>query len=118
LGLVFENYGPIGETRQIDLAGKPVDTGAVFPSGEEGRGVDALRAYLRQHRQSDFVDNLARKLLSFALGRTLTLSDEPLVAQMQSGQPLDQIRFSHLIRTIVLSPQFLNKRGSIDSSKE
>src|SRR5213075_2193640 len=29
-GLAFEGYGPIGEKRSEDLAGRPVDTQAVF----------------------------------------------------------------------------------------
>ncbi len=36
LGLVFEGYGPIGERRDKDLAGHPVDAHATFPGGSEG----------------------------------------------------------------------------------
>ena len=32
LGLVFEGYGPIGERRDKDLAGRPVDVSATFPA--------------------------------------------------------------------------------------
>jgi Protein of unknown function (DUF1588)/Protein of unknown function (DUF1585) len=118
IGLVFENYGPIGERREKDLGGNPVDIRATFPSGEEGAGVDALRRYLQQHRQADFVDNLARKLLSFALGRTLLLSDEPLLELMRTNLEANEYRFSNLIETIVLSPQFLQKRGTAEFAKE
>ena len=31
LGLAFEGYGPVGELRTKDLAGRPVDAGATFP---------------------------------------------------------------------------------------
>ena len=49
-GLVFEGFGPIGEQRDKDLGGRPVEVAAVFPNGTEGSGVDGLRNYLREHR--------------------------------------------------------------------
>ncbi len=48
IGLAFENYGPIGELRDRDLAGNPIDSRATFPSGEEGQSVDGLRHYLKK----------------------------------------------------------------------
>ena len=48
-----------------------------FPGGGEGDGFEGVRNYIREHRQNDFVDNLCRKLLAYALGRSLMLSDEP-----------------------------------------
>ena len=60
-GLAFEGYGPVGEARTKDLAGRPVDTNAVFPGGSKGAGMDGILAYIREHRQTDFVDGLSRK---------------------------------------------------------
>ena len=118
IGLVFENYGPIGERRERDLAGKPVDVRASFPNGEEGVGVESLKSYLREQRQHEFVDNLARKLLSFALGRTLLLSDDSLIEQMKAELQANDGRFSSLVESIVLSPQFLTKRGTAEFTRE
>ena len=42
-----------------------------FPGGSQGAGFEGVRAYIREHRQKDFVDNLSRKLLAYALGRSL-----------------------------------------------
>ena len=78
IGLVFEGYGPIGERRDRDLGGRPVAAQASFPDGSQGQGLDGLRQYLSQGRQDDFVDNLCRKLLVYALGRGLLLSDETM----------------------------------------
>ncbi len=75
-GLAFEGYGPVGEARTKDLAGRPVDASAVFPGGSEGAGFEGVQDYIREHRQDDFVDNLSRKLLAYALNRSLQLSDE------------------------------------------
>jgi hypothetical protein len=111
LGLVFEGYGPIGERRKKDLGGRPVDTRATFPGGSEGTGLDGLRTYLREHRQEDFLDNLCRKLLSYALGRSLLPSDDKTVGQMRDKLAASDYRFAGLIETIVTSQQFLHKRG-------
>jgi hypothetical protein len=110
LGLAFEGYGPIGECRTLDLGGRPVDTRANFPGGDAGAGLDGLRTYIRDHRQDDFINNLCRKLLAFALGRTLLPSDDELVNDMRRELTAHGYRFGTLIDTIITSPQFLNKR--------
>ena len=109
-GLTFENYGPVGEARTKDLAGHAVDTQATFPGGSQGAGLDGLQAYIRANREKDFLDNLCRKMLVYALGRSLLLSDEPLIQRMNTSLAASGYRMSALIETIVTSPQFLNKR--------
>lgn len=109
-GLAFEGYGPVGEQRTKDLAGRAVDTQADFPGGRQGKGLDDLVAYIREKRESDFVDNLVRKLLVYALGRSLQLSDEPLVDSMKTSFAAGGNRFSVLVESIVSSPQFRNQR--------
>ena len=110
IGLAFEGYGPVGELRDRDLGGRPVSTTSTFPGGPEGTGLDDLRSYLRQHRQQEFLDNLCRKLLSYALGRSLILSDDLLIRKMRIQLERDEFRFSSLVESIVNSSQFLNKR--------
>jgi hypothetical protein len=109
-GLAFEGYGPIGEKRSNDLAGRPVDTQAVFPGGSQHTGFEGVQAYIREHRQNDFIDNLSRKLLAFALGRSLMISDEPTVESMRTVLAANGYGFARLVETIVTSPQFVNQR--------
>jgi hypothetical protein len=109
-GLAFEGYGPIGDSRTKDLAGRPVDTKVQLPGGDEAAGLDGVQTYIREHRQKDFVDNFCRKLLGYALSRSPLLSDEPLVERMETKLVEDNYRFSALVETIVTSPQFLNRR--------
>jgi hypothetical protein len=111
-GLVFEGFGPVGERREKDLAGRPVDCSATFPDGRMGTGLAGLRQYIRDHRQSDFVTNLSRKMLAYALGRSLIASDEMLIRQINQKLEQDHYRINTLIENIVTSSQFLNKRGS------
>jgi hypothetical protein len=111
-GLTFEGYGPIGEKRTEDLAGRPVNARATFPGAGEGTGLEGLQAYIRARREKDFLDNLSRKLLVYALGRSLTLSDELLIDRMRETLAARDSRISALVETIVTSPQFLTKRIS------
>ena len=118
IGLVFEGYGPIGERRDRDLGNRPVETKATFPDGSEGDGVEALRRYIAERREDDFVENLCRELLVYALGRGLILSDEPTIKTMRDRLSAEGHRFDSLIETIVTSPQFLTKRGRDDLREE
>jgi hypothetical protein len=111
LGLVFEGYGPVGELRTKDLAGRAVDASATFPGGSTGSGIDGVRSYVRAQRQDDFVRNLSRKLLAYGLGRSLMLSDDLLIDSMRAKLAQDGYRFGTLIDTIVTSPQFKTKRA-------
>ncbi len=118
IGLAYEGYGPVGEFRTIDLGGRPVDTRATFPGGGEGDGVDGLRAYLNARRGGEFVDNLCRKLLAYALGRTLLASDDETIAGMRTRLATDGDRFGNLVETIVTSPQFLNRRVESETAEK
>ncbi|MBM3813694.1 MAG: DUF1592 domain-containing protein [Acidimicrobiia bacterium] len=111
-GLAFEGYGPIGEKRENDLAGRPVHTRATFPGGSEAEGLVGLQNYIRAHREKDFLDNVSRKLLVYALGRSLIISDELLIDRMKTRLAANQYRMSALVETIVTSPQFRNRRMS------
>ncbi len=50
-GLAYEGYGPIGDVRTKDLAGRPVDTAVTYPGGINGVGFEGLRDFIRDHRQ-------------------------------------------------------------------
>ena len=88
-----------------------MDTRAAFPDGGEGTGLDGVRAYLREHREKDFVQNLSAKLLAYSLGRSLQPSDDATIEEMQTAPAADRYRFRRLIEAIVTSPQFRNRRS-------
>jgi hypothetical protein len=110
-GLVFEGFGPIGDRRDKDLAGRAIETTAVFPGGSEGSGLEGLRKYIRENRQNDFIDNVCGKLLAYALSRSPIPSDDLLIQDMHSKLAASGYRFDTMIDSIVTSPQFLTKRG-------
>lgn len=111
-GLAFEGYGPVGDRREKDLAGRPVDTKAEYPGGITADGVSGLKTFIRENRQDGYITNISRKLLAYALNRSLQLSDESLIGTMRLQAKDNDYRLNTLIETIVTSPQFLNKRIS------
>ncbi len=111
VGIVFEDFGPIGERRAKDLGGRPVQLTAEFPDGKERSGMAGLKAYLNEKRQGDYVDNLCKKLFGYALGRSLQLSDRKALEAMKTKLAADDYRFGSLVEAIVTSEQFLRKRG-------
>ena len=113
IGLAYEGYGPVGEFRTKDLGGRPVETRAAFPGGGEGTGLDGLRAYVVERRGAEFIDNLCRKLLAYALGRSLLPSDDETIDSMRKRLAADGDRFGSLVESIVTSPQFRNRRVDI-----
>ena len=116
-GLAYEGYGPIGDARSKDLAGRPVDTAVTYPGGFNGQGFLGLQNFIRDHRQNEFISNLCRKLLTYSLNRTLQLSDEALIDRMQSNLAAQDNHFDSLVETIVLSPQFRNERIALPETQ-
>lgn len=111
LGLALEGFDPIGRRRTRDLAGRPVDSGVELRPGIEFRDLAGLRTYLLEHRREEFLRNFCRKLLGYALGRSVEVSDEPLLDEVLQSLERADFRFSAAVATIVRSPQFLNQRG-------
>lgn len=110
VGLAMEGFDPIGRQRTKDLAGRPVDNVVKLPDGTEAHGVPEFARYLVQHRHDDFRRTLCHKLLGYALGRSLQLSDDVLLQEMQTALQQNGDRFVPLIESIVRSPQFRNQR--------
>jgi hypothetical protein len=105
-GFALEQFDAIGRQRS-----QKTDTKSTLPGGKPIEGLQGLREYLATERQDDVLRQFSRKLLGFALGRELQLSDEPLLNEMQARLKAGDYRFHVLVETIVASPQFRNIRG-------
>jgi hypothetical protein len=115
-GLAFEGYGPVGDARTKDLAGRPIDASATYPGGVTGDGLVGLKNFIRDYRQDNFIGNLCRKLMAYALNRSPQLSDESLVDKMKTDLAANGYKFGSMVDTIVLSPQFLNRHETEPAS--
>jgi hypothetical protein len=111
-GFALEGFDAIGRRRDRDLAGRPLDTQTRLPDGSEINGLTGLRDYLLEKRRDAFLRQFCRKLLGYALGRELQLSDEPLLREMGERLAANDYRFFVAIETIIQSRQFRNIRGT------
>ena len=82
--------------------------GLVF-DGTAVDGLAGLRDYMASQRRADFLRQFSRKLLGYAVGRSVQLSDQPLIDDLSST---DGGQIGMMIERIVRSPQFREIRGS------
>jgi hypothetical protein len=109
LGFALERFDPIGRLRQNDDLGQPIDTSASLTDGTQFDGFGGLRDYLAT-RQSHFTKLFSRKLLAYALGRSIQPTDTALISAMQKQLSENQNRFSSAVLAVVESRQFLQRR--------
>jgi len=105
IGFGLENFDAIGRWRTQQGDG-PVDASGVLPSGEKFSGPRELKAILLQKR-GEFLNNVSRKMLGYALGRELNKFDQCVLKDSANALAGSDNRPSALIQTIVLSKPFL-----------
>lgn len=110
-GFALEGFDAIGRARRQDAAGLIIDTRTKLSNGTPIDGLDGLRTYLLNTRGDDFVRQFCRKLLGYALGRSVQLSDKPLIETMLTQLKANEYRASTAMELIVRSPQFREVRG-------
>lgn len=111
-GFALEEYDAIGRRRTAEPNGQPIDAASTLTDGTKLNGLDGLRDYVLTTRRDDFVRQFCRKLLGYALGRAVILSDEPLLTEMETQLAANDYRVSVAVEAIVLSRQFREIRGS------
>ncbi|MGD9722705.1 MAG: DUF1592 domain-containing protein [Pirellulales bacterium] len=111
LGFALEAFDAVGRRRTADLANRPIDTSTRLADGTQFDGLTGLRDYLLSQRRDVVVRQFCRKLLGYALGRGLQLSDEPLLDEICQTLARENYRFSTAVIAIVQSRQFREIRG-------
>ncbi|HEY3393806.1 MAG TPA: DUF1592 domain-containing protein [Lacipirellulaceae bacterium] len=117
-GFSLEAFDAIGRHRTADLAGRPIDSRAMLIDGTQFDGLDGLRSYLLTARKETFVRQFCRKLLGYALGRAVQLSDEPLLTEMHRELAANNYEVDVAVSAIVQSRQFREIRGRDSQSDE
>ncbi len=110
-GFALEQFDAIGRLRPA-----AVDTKTKLMDGTPIEGIDGLREYLMTAHRNEVVRQFCRKLLGYALGREVMLSDEPLLDEIQRKLAANDFRFRVAVDAIVGSHQFREIRGSTFSS--
>ena len=112
LGFALEGFDTIGRRREQDAGGRPIDVTARLTAGTTFQGIDGLRRYLLTERRDEFQRQFCRKLLGYALGRRVLLSDRQLLDTMANQLEKNDGRVSAAVLAIVRSRQFQFIRGS------
>ena len=100
-GFALEGFDAVGRLRQAD-------TETILYDGTPVAGMADLRDYLLRDKRAAFLKQFSRKLVGYALGRSVQLSDQPLIeAMIESGDP----SFGDLVVTIVQGQAFRHIRG-------
>jgi hypothetical protein len=113
IGFGLENFDWMGRWRDADSGGQPVDAFGELPSGEKFNGVVELRQVLLKHK-TEFLGQVTRKLLGYALGRSLQDGDHCTVQQLMDAISKDNHSARTLVREIVLSVPFRNTQGGVE----
>ena len=116
LGFAFEHYDAIGRRRGTDTNGLPIDASTLLRDGTGIDGLDGLRRYLLTEKRAAFTRVFCRRLLGYALRRSVTLSDQVLLDDLCANAA--HATLTDLIITIVNSPQFRTIRGHAATDDE
>ena len=112
-GFALEQFDPIGRQRS-----GAVDTHTQLADGIRIEGLIGLREHLATNRMDDVLEQFCRKLLGYALGRGVALSDLLLIEEMQHRLKANHYRFSAAVEAVILSPQFRKIRGQLAKNED
>lgn len=85
--------------------GPPVDATGTMPNGEPFAGIHEFKRLLAKDTDQ-LTRNLARKLLTYALGRKISFADRPMVEEIVRQTREQNYGFRSLLHAIVQSPAF------------
>mgnify|MGYP002622447691 FL=1 len=107
IGFALENFDEVGRWRDKE-GDQPIDAGVTFADGRELAGVAGLKDYLITQKDT-FVRVLTRKMLAYALGRSLQPTDLCTVELIVKRLQENDYRSQELVLGIVLSEPFRRK---------
>ena len=112
-GIALEHFDAVGNWRktirkkhQDGFEERPVVSEDRLPNGTKLAGADGLRTYLVGQQSRVFARSLVRAMLTYALGRSLELSDEEDVDDLTDQFVEDGYRLDQLVHQIVSDSAF------------
>lgn len=109
VGLGLENYDQLGRYRTVYASGNPVEAYGTIRDYNFSNGMDLINFIVQQ---DDFKRCITKKLMGYAIGRSMTTSDQCAVQEIAKDFVVESKTFSDLIAGIVLSNQFLYNQTS------
>jgi hypothetical protein len=86
-----------------------VDATAELPGGQRLEGMAGLKKHLLEHGKEQFATSLARKIMAYALGRSLEFTDDNAVETLSKEFVRSDYQLQTLITNLVLSDTFLTR---------
>lgn len=108
LGFSLERYDSTGRWRDQYPDGKEIEDSSELSDQTPIAGVDGLLNYLRS-KESQVRGTFSRKLIGYALGRTVMASDQSLIDRMVAAG--GDATFAQLATEIATSRQFRHRLG-------
>ena len=109
LGLALENFNALGLWREKER-GQPVDPSSRLITGEAFHDVRELKRILASRHATDFYRCLTEKLLTYALGRGLEVTDLDTVDRLVAQLTVADGRMSSLLNGVIDSVPFQMRR--------
>lgn len=117
-GVAFEDYDAVGlwrnKVEKFDHTGKKRITldlvsKATLPDKTEIDGVASLKQYILEKRKNDLTRSVAKHMLSYALGRSLSFTDEDELNKIIEKTEKDGYKIQTMVEAIVTSQLFTTK---------
>ncbi len=108
LGFGLENFDAIGRWRERDDFGLPVDAVGELPGRQRFSTPDQMQQILLR-RQDAFVRSLTKRMMMFALGRTVSGYDDVVIDDIAEAVIANGHHLDDLIQRIVTSYTFLHR---------
>lgn len=116
LGFAFERFNALGALRDKD-EGQPIDATGEMPGNRKVEGMQDVRSYLVENKDK-FVKTMAERLLVYAIGRGLTPADRKAVEGIVEETKKGDYKFSAMVKAVVRSQPFRQKRGKDSEASE
>ncbi len=110
LGFGLENFDVIGKWREADGKDR-IDPSGSLPGNRNFNGPVDLVKILAEDKKIEFCRCMARKLLTYSLGRGLGVQDRCTVNAIVSRMAEDDYRFGTLVEAIVTSAPFTSQES-------
>ena len=111
LGIGLENFDATGRWREA-YGATPVDASGVLPDGTSFSGPAALRQILLSKKEL-FARNVSRKMLSFALGRSVRFQDKRTVDALATSLMENDFATTTFLHEVVMSYPFRYKKSDL-----
>lgn len=113
LGFPLEHYDSTGRWREKYTEGQNIDDFGDLSDNTRIAGIDGLLEYLESRQSAQVERTLAHKLVGYALGRTIQLSDEPLIEKLATTGSAAGI--DDFVSEIIVSKQFSSHAANDDA---